>query len=663
MTTPVTTNVAQDDAQVGVQAQAVHGNITVYQVAPDAPPVERFSIGVRYLDARMPTRARELIEDAAAQGYETDEVRFHQLLALLSGRTLRQLGTEDLNQLSSICDTIAHLNGTDEWTAGLRAILRLLSSLNTADTELVVKEVEALGPRQRNKIFDHLGVLLEGPLEDRMWHHSIERARAGQLAHDRRERVWMFFHPAPARPRVRAVRPALIPMREQLRTVICAAGFVTAAGTVGWLLLQHGQAPAILAFLLSVAGVAAVIVGGGDLHFRRERLRAKDAAFAPPQQRRAQAASGGFAGQVDGLFTKYFARYVPDGTDRSTWVTRTAGIRRQLRDELVEIYREQPVDAERIAWLVRYLVGDVRQRWEHGTMTAYRAELRAPLSAKALFAGGLLAAVTGGLWMTPTAVLAAPLRGTVCVLLAVACGVIGVRTWFRIASERQRERADRIELEQEFTARWEAYERWKEKLSRRPSDAEMASWLECDRKLLVDQAMRLYRLRPSHVIAHAFIEAPARSDKKARVRSGPWRYSRYRLLLFLLTDDGVRQVDINLDFTTGSSTTTQRLNYRFDAVAAVRIDGVAIQQQTFELTLVNGAPIRVRVTESSTGTLEPGEDPETLSQVALDASGLTHTLNILEGVAAEGKEWIRHQRRRADERLTELTETVRDLID
>lgn len=92
---------------------------------------------------------------------------------------------------------------------------------------------------------------------------------------------------------------------------------------------------------------------------------------------------------------------------------------------------------------------------------------------------------------------------------------------------------------------------------------------------------------------------------------GPWRYSKYRLLLFLLTGD----------------------------------------------------PISVRVTESSIEGIQPGDDPRALSQVALDASGLIHTLNVLEGIAAEGKEWIRHQRRRADERLAELTATVRDLID
>ncbi|SCG14852.1 hypothetical protein GA0070610_1071 [Micromonospora echinofusca] len=194
MTTPTTTNVAQGDAHVGVQAQAIHGDV-YYQLPPDASPKERFRTGVKYLDARMPGRARELIEEAVARGHETDEVRFHWLLALLSGRTLRQLGNEDLITLSTICGRITRVHGRGEWTVGLRSVLRLLSSLDTADTELTVKELDELRPRQRDKILDHLGVLLEGPVEDQLWHRSVERARAGQKAGDRRNRVRLFFHP------------------------------------------------------------------------------------------------------------------------------------------------------------------------------------------------------------------------------------------------------------------------------------------------------------------------------------------------------------------------------------------------------------------------------------------------------------------------------------
>ncbi|GAB3152902.1 hypothetical protein GCM10027290_44640 [Micromonospora sonneratiae] len=661
MTAPSMFNMAQGDARVGVQAQTIHGDVYHYELPPDASPEQTFRIGVNHLDARLPERARELIENAVARGYETDEVRFHRLLALLSGRTLRQLSNEDFNQLSSICGGISRLDGNGEWTAGLKAVLRLLNSLKTTETDVLLKELDELRPLQRGKILDHLGVLLEGPLEDQLWHRSVERARAGQMADDRADRIWMFFQPAPAHPRVRPVQPAWIPVGDWLQAIIGTSAFLVAIANIGIVLLQRGALSPVLAYLVAAAGTAAFMVGGIDWHFRWQQRRSKDAEFVPPLQR-ADAPDGGFANGVDRLFDRYFAKYVPRGTDRAYWLTQTAGIRRHLRNEVVEIYREQRIKPDAIAWLVRHLVGDVRQRWETDTLTAYRGQFRTPLQTMALMAAGLVAVILGGLWVAAAAMATAPLGATVGVLVAIGAAVISARAWFRVTTEQRRVQADKVEREQQWAARWAAFNRWQEKLSHKPSDAQMAFWLECDRRILVDEAMRQYQLKPSQVIAHAFIEAPGRAYKRARVRKGPWRYSSYRLLLFLLTDDGVRQVNIDLDFQDCSFHFTQRLNYRFEAVAAVRIDGVASQQQIFELTLVNGAPINVRVTESGTEEIQPGEDPWSLSRVALDASGLLHTLNVMEGIAAEGKEWIRHQRRRADERLGELTATVNGLI-
>jgi hypothetical protein len=46
--------------------------------------------------------------------------------------------------------------------------------------------------------------------------------------------------------------------------------------------------------------------------------------------------------------------------------------------------------------------------------------------------------------------------------------------------------------------------------------------------------------------------------------------------------------------------------------------------------------------------LQQGENPGVVSEVTLDAAGLHHTLHVLEGIAAEGKEWIKHERRRTE---------------
>jgi hypothetical protein len=662
MSAPTGANVAHDDAHVGIQVQTIHGDL-YYLLPPNASPSDKFRSGVKYLDARMPNEAKALIEEAVAHGYRSNEVHFHRLLALLSGKSLRQLASEDFDRLSAICSDISEVTGRDEWTLGLRAVLRLLGSLHSVDAERTMKELEELPPRQRKKIIDHLGVLLDGPMLDQLWRRSVEQARAGQLSRHRAERIWKFFHPAPALPRVGPVRPATVAVGDWLRAGFGAALFVLAAGNVFALLLRNGDPPSIVGYVACVAGLAAFATGGADRHFRRERLRAKDAELRTPLQVRAEAPDGGFARKVDRLFTTYFGRYVPRGTERSHWLAETAGIRRHLRDELAEIYRDQRIGAERIAWLVRYLVGDVRKRWENDSLTAYRYQLSTPRTTIVLILTGLTGLVAGGFWSVPATVLAAPLAGTAWILVAVTSTAFGMRSWFRILAERRRVIADQAERAEKWAARRDAFDRWQRKLADKPSDPEMAAWLECDRKLLVEQAMRQCRLRASQVIAHAFIEAPATTYKRARYPKGPWRYSRYRLLLFLLTEDGVRQVNIDLDFQAATSHATQRLNYRFDAVAAVRIDGIQAQRQTFELTLFNGDPISVHVTESNSEGIRPDEDPSTLAQLTLDASGLVQTLHILEGVAAEGKEWVRHRRQRADERLATLSGTLRDLVD
>lgn len=78
---PTTTNTAEAGSTIGIQASEVH-NSTVYQMLPDAPPKEKFELGVRLLDDGIPHQARERIIDAIAHGYDTAEVRFHWALAL-----------------------------------------------------------------------------------------------------------------------------------------------------------------------------------------------------------------------------------------------------------------------------------------------------------------------------------------------------------------------------------------------------------------------------------------------------------------------------------------------------------------------------------------------------------------------------------------------------
>ncbi|MET8870204.1 hypothetical protein ABZW11_45335 [Nonomuraea sp. NPDC004580] len=213
---------------------------------------------------------------------------------------------------------------------------------------------------------------------------------------------------------------------------------------------------------------------------------------------------------------------------------------------------------------------------------------------------------------------------------------------FRGVLEHRRYAADVAESDRTLESDLEGLALWRARMADKPRDAQMAGWLDSDRKVLLGEALGHYKLTMSDVIAHAFIEAPVRSTDRARLRGGPWRYKKYDLLVFLITQEGVRQLTVTLDFLKGTFHDWRRLNYRFDAVASVGVSESGNDERTFQLTLVNGHEISVEVS-SGTEDLQEGESPGTVSKVSLDAAGIPHTLHVLEGIAAEGKKWVEQQ--------------------
>lgn len=644
-----TANVASGGAVVGFQAQAVHGNVTIFQLRDDSPE-ERFRVGVAYLDSGMPREARELIGQAIAKGYQTSEVHFHWILALLSGRTFRQFSDEDSFSFSEARKRISGYSG-DQWSDGLKVINNLLGAAENpkVDIRLVITKLDALGPYQRDKIVLHLEMFLVGPIEDQIWERALARAEAKRLDRGRKDRVWMFFQPKPVEPRVKSSAPVRTTTENWVVVAIASPLALGAVGSVDWLLLARGDVLKFLAFLVSIAaGYFCCFVRGVEWRHNIERLATKDLE-RDSSWRRTSAPPGGFADNVDKLFNRYFAKYRPEGIRRGDWRDATAGIHRYLRDEIVEAYREQRVSADQVAWLIRYRIREVVKRWQTGILWDYRGQLQTRAVTKLVFALGLVLLVPGTVWAIVAAVLAKPVLAILVTVLLVLSGYVSVRGWLRIVLERRRYAADCEEERQRLADSRVEFARWKDRLKPTPDDSEMATWLDCDRKCLMSETMRHYKLTASQVIAHAFIEAPSRPYRRGRVRMGPWRYSRYQLMVFLLTADGVRQLSAILDFQNVTFHDRKRINYRFDAVASVQVTENDLHKRTFELTLVNGHPIEATVTEASTkdtDELEQGEEPGVTSRLTLDAAGLTNTLHVLEGVAAEGKEWINHENRR-----------------
>ncbi|MEV4109282.1 hypothetical protein [Nonomuraea sp. NPDC049695] len=655
-----TTNIADGSATVGVQTETVHGNVYVYQVPPGASPKERFEVGLRCLSGGMSGRAREHISQAVMEGYVTSRSCFYLLLALLSGRTLQQVPKDDLAPLAYAKKALMG-RSDDEWTHAIKVINRLLASLQERDVVFpaIEKQLSELKDDRRNEIVRHLEMFLHGPIQDAMWARALDMAKQDRCDRARLQRVWKFFQPEPIGPRVRLPRPPDTTIGGWILSITTTALSLAALGHIGVQAWQHSWPAAALALLLVTAGSYACARGGVEWRFRVERLRAKDT----ERQAVRQPVPEGFASRIDRQFADYFARYVPRNTDRGAWLTQTTGVRQALRDEVVELYRESRIDAKRVAWLIRYLVSDVKDRWQKGQLWEYRDRLRVPASMKARCVLGSVTLSAGTVWLTWGGLNIAPFSVVGAALIAAAAGWFARGGWLRIVLEHKRYTADREEAEQLLDDRRAAFARWRRKLSDNPDDREMAHWLDCDRKALTEEAMQHYKLKPHDVIAHAFIEAPATPYKRARVRNGPWRYSRYRLLVFLLTADGVRQMTVDLDFEKATFHDRKRINYRYDAVAAVQAAEADDGHRTFELTLVNGHPITAEVTgppPNPESAVE--EDARTVSQVTLDTAGLGNTLHVLEGVAAEGKKWISHERKREQDRLADLTNNMHGMF-
>jgi hypothetical protein len=652
-------NVAGGNASVGIQAQSIDldGDLIIVEgdvrltVFPGDSAEDKYRIGLNNLNSGRATKARELIWDAMTGGYKTSEARFHWLVAMLSGRTLRQFSHEELNQLNMTRSQSPHDAG-DPWSEGTCIVFRLLESAGVlkneaprSDISTIVDEFERLGMRQRALLLPHLELFLEGPLKDDMWRRERASAEAGQEGGDRKNRAWKFFQPVPISPRVRSVRPPSTTPARRLAARASTVIFAVVAGYFGWELLRHGAVLGVLSYAVCLVGGAIAAVNGLELRFLAERRRMKDRQLQAPGPAASRSPGEGFAGKVDALFRRYSPKYLPDKAERDAWEAATAGILSFDRDEIVEVYRESRIPAERVAWLIRYRIRQSRDRWRDGTLYGYRNQLLPGPGTIRKSRTGTAIAIVGG--VVAIAVLrTSPLTDAVSVIAGVLSGVPAWRNWLRIVLEDRRHAADTAETAQRKAEIEAEFARWTDRLKDRPSDAEMEAWLDHDRTVLLARAMDHYKLARSQVITYAFLEEPGSGAKHARLPNGPMRYSRYKLIVFVLTSDGVRQMSADLGFVAVTLRLGDRISYRYDAVASAHVSLTRSGpprpriQQRFTLTLVNGDPISVIVTNLDLEDLQQGEDEYSLSEVTLDAASMTNTLHVLEGIAAEGKGWF-----------------------
>jgi hypothetical protein len=657
-TTPF--NRAEDDASVDVQADTIYGDVSIVHVheAPYDPPEgasaeAKFRTGVRNLNGHQASKARALIWEAMTGGYETSEARFYWLIAMLSERTIRQFSDEEIAQLRNAAKQQPAI-ATDSWGDGTRLVFQLLESVGVLpanprpDMAQVVRKFDTLSKNQHNLLLPHLELFIEGPLKDRIWREERSNAESGQASGNRKSCAWMFFQPVPAEPRVFPAQPITTTPTELLVAWAGTGIFTVAVGFFGWELLQHGDVLGLLSYVIALAGTYFAAVTGRELRYLAERRRQKDERLRVQAPATPAAPRGGFAAKIDALFRRYAAKYVPED-ERAAWEAATAGIRKLDRDEIVTQYRETRITAEQVAWLVRYRVRQSRDHWRSGKLYEYREQLRPKPSAVATFRTATVVVVLSTVGAIVT-LWANPLPDVAGAIVSLSSGTWAWKNWLQIDLEWRRFAADKEEIADREADTDKEFTRWSDILKSTPSDAEMAAWLECDRTVLLAKAMDHYKLVRHQVITHAFLEAPGTRARRARVRNGPMRYSRYSVIVFLLTSDGVRQMSADLLFLQGEVRTGNRLNFRYDAVASAHVSRAPRPsdrsriQQTFKLTLVNGEPISVIVTDLDPEDFHQGETEQSLEKATLDAASVANTLHVLEGIAAEGKAWLQEQR-------------------
>ncbi|MFE5548809.1 hypothetical protein ACFQ71_33975 [Streptomyces sp. NPDC056534] len=628
---------------VGIQAETVH-NSNVYFVHPDASPQEKYRVAVQLLEDGVPSRAREMLTDAIAHGYDSTEVRFHWVLAMLSARTHHDLTTEEVGQLRYASGLVRNF-AEDKWKQALRVTFDLLAVLSTAGSETgpVLKELQDLPFRQHDAILRHLDVILTGGLKDDLWAETLERARAERFGNGRARRVWAYFEPDPIgaravqpRPSTAAAAKAALPVRAVL--------FAISTALLGAMALIANPAQAIVELTVALgAGLTAARFGvrwwgQGPRPGFEAKVHVPDPRDPPTDEDR-------FTKRVRHSFDHYFSIRRPYGFTADAWLDHTVQMRSSLAGEIAGLYRESRIPVERVNWLIRYLAEDARDRYNDGTLSNRYRQERTSGRTKALTVAALAVLGAAALAGLGTAAIGAaqprPLWAFLAVLGAAWSGHATAARWLEVRSEELRLSRETQEYSEQLAERQIAYGRWKSFLdATRPSELEMETWLTCDKTSFVDEALRHHRLTWRDLITHTILMAPGPSYKRGRVRGGPWRYSRYVFRLFLFTADGIREISSEFDFFDGTRKNEQRSNYRFDALTSVQVTENADIGYDLELFLANGPARRIRVKDADAHQLAPTENSREISEINLSAAGSPHTFRLLEGVAADGKRWI-----------------------
>lgn len=638
----------ESGSYVGFQAGEVSGGIfyvdaPTYRLSSDASPEQQYAVGVRYLADGVPVKARELIGAAIDRDLDSAEVRFHWVMALLSKRSYRDLNRMDREELAALPEILPRYLD-DEWTRALVAVYELLHCLRThSSPDMALKKVHELRDEQRSLLTRHLDLVLTGGIKDSLWAQSTARAEDDREGNGRGDRMWACFQAKPMEARVREAEPSPVTGADNAVTVVWSALCVLLAGYAGWTVILTGRPLPISALVIMLGAGCFGARARLEWRCQNDLLAARENEYAVPSEE--EPLGNGFTSRVESRFLHYFTRYAPSRFELEDWLASSAGIRRALRMEIAEIYRESRIPVERIDWIIRFLAIRVSKSWNDGSVWDFREQYQVPRRVKARSVAAIAVTVVAGAEVLGTLLSTHSVLALLASAGATKAGRDAVGGWFRMVSEGRQARQREVERESDYVLRRAECERWKAKLEEtRPREDELEYWLYCDKVIWLRDALKHYRLAWRDILAHAFLLVPAPGARRFRIEGGQPRYSHYTLRLFLITNWGVREAGTRLDFAKAEFHGEVRDNYSYSSVSSVQVKKASEFEYTIELTLTNGPVRPIRVTEPVMIEEGSDDDPVDVARMDLDATGFSHALHILEGIAAEGRDWIDRDR-------------------
>jgi hypothetical protein len=702
----------------------VRGDFNQYNLSGDPPRRQRYEAALAFLRAGAAANAARLIQSLVDEHFRGDgdfsvnHICYHWVLAILSGRSYDQLSADDLHVISMTAEMADPAKPDDELRA-YNVIRKLVGCVKEQQEtgkpdprlDSLHDDYQGLLPQHRADFRRHLDPLLAEALADKLEAQITADAIAERMANGRKDRAWKFFQPTPEAPRRRVVED---PSYDFGEWVLAGTGIAIGVGAIAFdvaILQSAGVIRAILIAAAVLAGVIAVARSAIRYLTAKESLTAKERAHGHPHhvsRYSAPALDDDDAGLSDDdldddatdlvrqerlrrhKFIKalhrdvdrQFARHGPQGrAARRRWQIGTAGVKAMLIKEILAEYSESDLQVGAVNWLVTWRIRQLARRWKAGTFDEYREALRPRLETELVMAAGSLALAAGLVYSIIVIAGVRPAGAALAVTGLLVAGLLIANSKIDVYLVRRRlAAAGRVEAEAQHKQEQQEYRRWTDKLKDCPIDEEIVRWLDCDKIYLKDLAVNQLGLARRDILAYATLTEPAAGSVGMRAPLLP-RYSRYRATVFLLTQSGVRQVSVILDFSTGDAYNQERRSFRHNAITSATVLETGIRfeakfgqpiqahsywdhgkyrlttsprhrgsrlratplilRQRFRLGLENGEYIPFLVQNFDTNAFDDiAEDPAMLLNLALDTSGISGALELLEAISGHGAQWV-----------------------